>query len=118
MYNSVELFKLSVPTADLEDPNTTTVSELTLSWHRVGPWLPWMKMGQRSGNLIYSCFGKKVQGFQDLPAILKKEIETRIPMFMDAPLQKLEDAEMTSWQYFKEHFAAYQQGATFPIPSK
>ena len=75
-------------------------------------------MGQRSGHLIYSALGKKVKGFDDLPAILKKEIETRVPLFKDAPPAKLEDAEMTSWQYFKHHFEAYQQGATFPIPER
>jgi hypothetical protein len=116
MYNAVELFKLAVPIADLEDPTTTTVSKLALSWNRVGPWLPWMKMGQREGSLIYSAHGKKVKDFHELPPILKKEIETRVPMFKDAPLQKIEGEEMTSWQYFKQHFDAYLQGATFPIP--
>jgi len=118
MYSAVELFKLTVPTVDLEDPSTTTVSKLTLSWNRVGPWLPWMKMAQRSGNLIYSAHGKKVKDFDELPAILKQEIETRIPMFKDAPPKKVEGAEMNSWEYFKQHFEAYSQGATFPIPTQ
>ena len=116
IYNAVELFKLAVPTADLEDPTTTTVSKLVLSWNRVGPWLPWMKMKQRSGHLIYSASGKKVKDFSDLPPILKKEIETRVPFYKDAPAQKVEGEEMTSWSYFKQHFDAYLQGATFPIP--
>jgi len=114
-YNAVELFKLAVPIADLEDANTTTVSKLVLSWNRVGPWLPWMKMGQRDGHLIYSAHGKKVHDFNALPPILKKEIETRIPLFKDAPLEKIEGAEMTSWQYFEQHFDVYLQGATFPV---
>ena len=117
IYNAVELFKLAVPTADLEDPTTTTVSKLVLSWNRVGPWLPWMKMKQRSGHLIYSASGKKVKDFSDLPPILKKEIETRVPFYKDAPAQKIEGEEMTSWSYFKQHFDAYLQGATFPIPT-
>ena len=117
IYNAVELFKLAVPTADLEDPKTTTVSKLVLSWNRVGPWLPWMKMKQRSGHLIYSASGKKVKDFSDLPPILKKEIETRVPFYKDAPAQKIEGEEMTSWSYFKQHFDAYLQGATFPIPT-
>jgi Protein of unknown function (DUF1838) len=117
MYNSVELFKLAVPIADLEDSTTTTVSKLVLSWNRVGPWLPWMKMGQREGNLIYSASGKKVKDFNALPEILQREIETRVPMFKNAPSEKIEGEEMTSWQYFKLHFDAYQQGATFPIPT-
>ena len=116
IYNAVELFKLAVPTADLENPKTTTVSKLVLSWNRVGPWLPWMKMKQRSGHLIYSASGKKVKYFSDLPSILKKEIETRVPFYKDAPAQKIEGEEMTSWSYFKQHFDAYLQGATFPIP--
>jgi len=117
IYNAVELFKLSVPVADLEDPTTTMVSKLVMSWDRVGPWLPWMKMGQREGNLIYSASGKKVKDFNELPLVLKREIETRIPLFRDAPSEKTEGAEMTSWQYFKQHFDAYLQGVTFPIPT-
>ncbi|MFN5980851.1 MAG: DUF1838 family protein [Pseudanabaena sp.] len=45
-------------------------------------------------------------------------METRIPLFKDAPAEKIEGAEMTSWEYFKQHFDAYAQGATFPIPTQ
>lgn len=41
----------------MENPNTTSVSKVMLAWDRIGPWLPWMKMGDRSGNLIYSAWG-------------------------------------------------------------
>ncbi|MBE9227934.1 DUF1838 domain-containing protein [Phormidium sp. LEGE 05292] len=114
-YQAAELFKLTVPTKDLENPDTVTVSEMFISWDRIGPWLPWMKMGNRVGNLIYSACGLKVKEFTDLPQLLQDEINTRVPLYKNAPKSPLDD-DMTSWTYFKKHFEAYLAGERFPIP--
>ncbi|MBV9387535.1 MAG: DUF1838 domain-containing protein [Chroococcidiopsidaceae cyanobacterium CP_BM_ER_R8_30] len=115
-YQAVELFKLTVPTEDLLNSERVSVSRLFLSWDRIGPWLPWMKMGERAGHLIYSASGRKVNSFADLPQLLQDEINTRVPLFKDAPKSLLDREDMTSWIYFKQHFNAYLAGDTFPIP--
>lgn len=115
-YQAAELFKLTVPTEDLLNPETTSVSKLNLSWDRIGPWLPWMKMGNRAGHLIYSAFGSKVNSFTDLPQLLQDEINTRVPLYKDAPKSFLDQEDMTSWTYFKQHFDAYLAGDDFPVP--
>ena len=115
-YQAAELFKLTVPTADLINPEQTTVSSLILSWSRIGPWLPWMKMGTEPGQLIYSATGCKVENFTDLPQLLQEQIEQRVPLYRNAPRQKLDQEDMTSWSYFKQHFQAYLRGEVFPIP--
>ena len=117
IYQAAELFKLTVPTEDLLNSEIQSVSKLLLSWDRIGPWLPWMKMGNRPGNLIYSATGCKVKNFEELPQLLQAEINTRVPLYKDAPQDQLETEDMTSWLYFKEHFEAYLAGEKFPIPT-
>jgi Protein of unknown function (DUF1838) len=114
-YQAAELFKFSVPSEELLNSNLASVSQLTLSWDRIGPWLPWMKMGNKPGYLVYSATGLKVNSWIDLPQVLKTEIETRVPLYKDAPTQFLDRENMTSWTYFKENFDAYLRGEQFPI---
>ncbi|MGK7872196.1 MAG: DUF1838 domain-containing protein [Xenococcaceae cyanobacterium] len=115
-YHAAELFKLTVPTEDLLNPETNSVSKLILSWDRIGPWLPWMKMGNRSGQLLYSANGSKVNSFTHLPQLLQDEINIRVPLYKNAPKLKLDQENTTSWKYFKKHFEAYLAGKQFPIP--
>ena len=115
MYQAAELFKLTVPTEDLLNPDPITVSKMFISWDRIGPWLPWMKMSDRPGNLIYSASGQKVNSFEDLPPLLQEEINTRVPLYKNAAKAPL-DEDMTSWIYFQKHFEAYLAGERFPIP--
>ncbi|MBE9034402.1 DUF1838 domain-containing protein [aff. Roholtiella sp. LEGE 12411] len=116
IYQAAELFKITVPTADLFDSALSSVSQLQLSWDRIGQWLPWMKMGDRPGNLIYSAFGSKVSGLTDLPQLLQNEINTRIPLYKQAPKAFVEGEDMTSWLYFQKYFQAYVAGEIFPLP--
>ena len=116
VYQAAELFKLTVPTADLEDPDRTTVSQLLLAWDRIGPWLPWMQMGDRPGQLIYSAHGRKVFAFNELPDLLQHQINTRMPIYRHAPQAELDCDNVTSWTYFRNHFEDYLAGAEFPIP--
>ena len=116
IYQSVDLFKLTVPTTDLQNPMMTSLPQVILSWDRVGPWLPWMKMGDRTGQLIYSGVGRKLASFEELPPILKSEINTRIPIYREAPSEKVAGENITSWRYFKKHFEAYLAGERFPLP--
>ncbi len=115
-YQAAELFKLTVPTEDLLNSEKPSVSKLILSWDRIGPWLPWMKMGNRAGHLIYSACGSKANSFTDLPQLLQDEINTRVPLYKDAAKSSLDQEDMTSWIYFKKHFESYLAGEQFPIP--
>lgn len=115
IYQAAELFKLTVPTVELRDPNRTTVSQLLLAWDRIGPWLPWMQMGDRPGQLIYSASGRKVFDFKDLPDLLQHQVDTRMPIYRHAPLAELDCANVTSWTYFRQHFDAYLAGSQFPV---
>jgi hypothetical protein len=115
-YQAAELFKLTVPTKELLNPEILSVSKLQLYWDRIGPWVPWMKMGDRPGQLIYSAYGSKVNGFAELPQLLKDEINTRVPLYKNAPPSYLDVEDSTSWLYFQKYFDAYLAGETFPLP--
>ncbi|RDH51883.1 hypothetical protein CBF18_04100, partial [Mastigocladus laminosus WC112] len=116
-YQAAELFKITVPTTDLFNLELPSVSQLRLSWDRIGQWLPWMKMGDRSGYLIYSAYGSKVKGFDELPQLLKDEINTRVPLYKKAPKSFLDVEDMTSWLYFQQNLDAYLAGERFPLPA-
>ncbi|MDM9382537.1 DUF1838 domain-containing protein [Chlorogloeopsis sp. ULAP01] len=116
-YQAAELFKITVPTADLFNEEMSSVSQLRLSWDRIGQWLPWMNMGDRPGYLIYSAYGSKVSGFNELPQLLQDEINTRVPLYKNAPKSCSDEVEdMTSWLYFQQNFDAYLAGERFPLP--
>lgn len=116
-YQAAELFKFSVSTQELFDENLPSVSKLWLTWDRMGPWVPWMKMGDRPGHLIYSASGSRAADFEQLPQLLKDEINTRMSLYRQAPEALMGGEDMTSWLYFQEHFDAYLAGETFPIPA-
>jgi hypothetical protein len=115
-YQAAELFKFIVPTQELLDPETVSISQPIISWDRIGPWLPWMKMGNKPGYLIYSAWGSKVESFTELPQLLQDEMNTRVPLYKNAPESSLDDEDFTSWSYFKAHFEEYLRGDDFPIP--
>ncbi len=115
-YKAAEFLKLTVPTEALLQPETPFIANVAFSWNRLGPWLPWMKMGTRAGQLVYSACGSRVEGFAALPQVLQDEISARLPLYRHAPRLKLSQRNMTSWVYFKRHFKAYLRGDIFPVP--
>ena len=114
-YMASEFFQISVPLDELQDPDRATVDTMTLAWNRIGPWLPWMKMGDRPGQLVYHAYGRRVSGYDDLSPLLRQEIEQRLPKYRHAPDRHTQKINMTSWRYFEENFDAYLRGDTFPI---
>jgi hypothetical protein len=118
IYQSGELFKITVPTQELLNPEVLSVTHLQLYWDRIGPWVPWMKMGDRPGHLIYSAYGSKVSKFSDLPALLQDEMNTRVPLYKKAAKAPMDVEDMTSWLSFKQNFDAYLAGERFPLPAE
>jgi len=38
-----------------------------MNWTRTGPWLPWMRLGNKPGMLYYTGHVLKVESFDELP---------------------------------------------------
>ncbi|WP_375562494.1 DUF1838 domain-containing protein [Bernardetia sp. OM2101] len=101
LYQGAELFQFFVKKSDLENPMLTDVPA-TISWTRIGQWLPFMNMGDRKGYLVYQCRGYKVlEGFEGLPKDVKDYVRAKQPIFEHAPTEYSQPNE-TSWSYFKK----------------
>ncbi|MEM9687281.1 MAG: DUF1838 family protein, partial [Bacteroidota bacterium] len=74
------------------------------SWTRIGPWLPWLKMGQRQGNMVYQAAGYKLMetDYDTMPAILRDYVMANKPEYRHAPTEYTSPNE-TSWTYFKKN---------------
>ena len=65
-----------------------------------------MQMGSRTGMMIFSTVGGRVNSFADLPDSIRKEIEANYPAYKEPP--PLDDARPneTSWSYLKKQIDA------------
>ncbi len=104
-YEAIEMFNTFVRRADLDDPRQTSVPA-TGSWTRVGPWLPWMEMGQRPGYLLYHSRSlKPVDGLDGIPAGLRERVARDAPRYLEAPAA-FSAPDETSWTFFKKRVDA------------
>jgi hypothetical protein len=79
-----EMFQRMVSLADLENPDLTAVDYVG-TWTRVGPWLPWMLMGQADGHVLYRSFMNRCKSVDSLPANLLAYMKSKYPEFLQAP---------------------------------
>ena len=79
-----EIFQRVADLAEVENPDTTS-ADYSGTWTRVGPWLPWMLMGQAEGNLFFRTFMTKLKSIDEIPAPLRKITEERLPEYFVAP---------------------------------
>ncbi len=103
MYEAAELFQFFFSKKDLNNPALTSIP-VEVSWTRVGPYLPWMRMGQRPGNLVYQCRGYKITGpkaWEKLPKQMRDYVIQHHPEFAHAP-DTFEAPNETSWTYFRK----------------
>lgn len=49
------------------------------------PWIQWMFMGDRPGNMLWSGTGLKTSSLSDLPEVLRGRVEAVHPGFLDDP---------------------------------
>ena len=107
LYQAAELFQFFTKKAAIS--STDPAAPCLVSWTRLGPWLPWMKMGDRPGQLVYHCRGAKLGSFDELPARIKQRVEADGPQYRTAPAEFTQPNE-TSWTYYKRHAAASTTG--------
>lgn len=116
LYQAGEFFKFAVPKAIVQRSDVSTVLNVSGTWIRIGPWLPWMKMKGKPGELGYSASIRKLRRFDELSPLLRQEITSRVPVYRTAPACFLAVSNETSWTYFREHFDSYLAGEQFPLP--
>jgi hypothetical protein len=99
-YHATEMFNFFGDTASLLDRNTKSADQVTVGWVRMSDWLPWMKMGGREGVIYFHTAGRKLDSFDELPALLKGEIAKHYPEYASPPPLDDPRPNMTSWKYY------------------
>ena len=96
-YHAMEFGTGAVPIDDLLDGDANVVKDRVISWARVSKFLPWMKMGDRDGVVIFHTAGMRLDSWDDLPDVVKDEINENYPQYVGAP--PIDDARPneTSW---------------------
>ena len=79
-----EVFQRIASKEQLANPDLTS-ADYGGTWTRVGPWLPWMLMGQTDGHILYRTFMDKTGPVSNLPRPLLELTEQRYPEFLQSP---------------------------------
>ncbi len=79
-----EIFQRFSSLSELEDESKTS-ADYVGTWTRIGPWLPWMLMGQAEGHILYRTYMKKLTSKDQLPPKLREKVEERYPEYFQAP---------------------------------
>lgn len=102
LYEAAELFQFFFSEKDMNDPDKKSI-DCTISWTRIGPWLPWLEMGQAQGNMVYQGAGYKLmeKDYDQMPKVLTEYVMANDPTYRHAPTEFSSPNE-TSWTYFKK----------------
>lgn len=100
-YHAMEFLTAATPTEDLLDASANEVKDRVISWVRVSKWLPWMRMGDRAGVIVFHTAGMRLNSWEEMPEEVKEEVQKNWPTFQTAPPPDDARPSMTSWDQFK-----------------
>ncbi len=102
-YHAMEVFNTIVSKDELLNASKDKADDVIIAWTRISKFLPWMKMGDKAGWLIFTGTGKKLRGGTDaLPDAMKAEMKANYPDYFHAPSVDDDRPNETSWTYFKK----------------
>lgn len=106
-YTAGELFDFYVPQNELYK---TGAPEVMISWSRVSPWLPWMKMGEQAGAMVIHARSVRYESWQSLPEKIKNTVHRKYPLYESAP-DKVDPNKPneTSWTVYYDEMRKRQQ---------
>lgn len=96
-YHAMEIFNTFYRAADLLDARRARISDSRLTWQRVSQWLPWMKMGDRPGVLVFNATGFSTFDRERLPPSLVALIAARHPAYLSPPPVDDPRPNATTW---------------------
>ena len=109
-YHAMELGAFSANAGQGLDPERPTIDDVMLSWGRVSKWLPWMKMGDREGVVVFNTAGMRLASWEQMPAVIREEIESNYPLYRNPPPLTDDRPNETSWVVFKRQIDAERAG--------
>ena len=94
---------------DLYDSTRAAPRNHAITWSRVSNWLPWMKMGDRSGVVYTATVGGRAGSIDALPEPLRSTLLTRYPQYAAPPPLDDTRPNETSWEVFKKRKASARE---------
>lgn len=101
-YHAMEIFNTFYRAADFLDPTVTRIGDSRLAWQRVSQMLPWMKMGDRPGLMVFNATGFSTFEPAKLPPRLWKVVDERFPAYRTPPPTDDARPNETTWTVFKK----------------
>jgi Protein of unknown function (DUF1838) len=107
-YTASEMFDFYVEKEELNKKSPP--KNVMLSWTRVGPFLPWMKMPNNGGIIIVHARSWRMENWDMMPERIKKETREKYPVYMTAPTSvDPNKPNETSWTFYNRIMAERQQ---------
>ena len=100
-YHATEMFNFFGSVSTLTDPNIPN-PPIQVGWVRMADWLPWMEMSGRAGLIYMHAAGRKLDAYEQLPAVMRKAIETTYPAYRTPPAGSDDRENETSWTFFRK----------------
>jgi hypothetical protein len=96
-YQVMEISSFVVQMSDLRGYRDGGRVPYVATWTRISPWLPWMKMGGRDGQIVLTSQGTSTLDFAELPEPLRSSITSTYPSMREAPSFDDTRPFQTSW---------------------
>lgn len=101
-YHAMEIFNTFYRAADFTDAKKTRISESRISWQRISSWLPWMKMRDRPGIMIFNATGFSTFDKARIPPRLMQVLTSRYPDYLNPPPLGDRRENATTWTVTKK----------------
>lgn len=101
-YHAMEIFNSFYNAEKLLDNDTASIGQSHLGWSRVAKWLPWFKMGDRAGVMVFNASGFSTFDKSRVPARLVEILNERYPLYWEPPVLGDTRPNETSWTVFKK----------------
>jgi hypothetical protein len=101
-YHAMEFGTTAADANEALDARDTELEDAVISWGRISRWLPWMKMGDREGVVVFHTAGMRLDRWDQLPEVVRREVETNYPTYKAPPPLDDPRPNETSWTVFKK----------------
>lgn len=101
-YHAMEFGTSAASASEALDAGDNELQDTLISWVRISRWLPWMKMGDRDGLVVFHTAGMRLDSWEQLPEVVRREVDARYPTYKAPPPLDDPRPNETSWTVFKK----------------
>jgi hypothetical protein len=105
-YHAMEFGTSAASAREALDAGDSELQDTLISWVRISRWLPWMKMGDRDGLVVFHTAGMRLDSWEQLPDIVRREFDLNYPTYKAPPPLDDPRPNETSWTVFKKFIDA------------